>query len=239
MSALLIHEPPLQVLPSLAVNVGLNEAIILQQIHYWLTRSKVVIQGHRWVYNSVTQWRAQFPFWSDDTIARSLKNLRSRGIVIAEQLSPDSRDRSYYYRIDYSKLPESCGSDAECIAASCGNGDAQVAAIPNRSRDYTETPRKKQPLTPEGEHVPAGFAKFWECYPSTRKVGKKTCLDKWRKKKLESIADTIIQHVEAMKGTRAWKDGFDPSPQTYLAQERWADGVNVATIQDQKFAGVI
>ena len=36
MSNLLIEEPPLQVLPSLALAVGLNEAIILQQMHYWL-----------------------------------------------------------------------------------------------------------------------------------------------------------------------------------------------------------
>ena len=35
-SKLLIDEPPLQVLPSLALKIGLNEAIILQQVHYWL-----------------------------------------------------------------------------------------------------------------------------------------------------------------------------------------------------------
>lgn len=86
--------------------------------------------------------------------------------------------------------------------------------------------------------MPKGFARFWECYPNTRKVGKKSCLDKWKRKKLEDRADEIIQHVEAMKGTRAWRDGFDPSPQTYLAQERWADGVTPQA-QDNKFAGVI
>jgi hypothetical protein len=39
-SRLLIHEPALQVLPSLAVAIGLNEAIFLQQLHYWLVSSK-------------------------------------------------------------------------------------------------------------------------------------------------------------------------------------------------------
>lgn len=33
---LLINEPPLQVLPTLAKTIGLNEAIVLQQVHYWL-----------------------------------------------------------------------------------------------------------------------------------------------------------------------------------------------------------
>ena len=35
-SRLLIDEYPLVVQPSLAALVGINEAIILQQIHYWL-----------------------------------------------------------------------------------------------------------------------------------------------------------------------------------------------------------
>ena len=37
MSRLLINEPPLIVLPSLAKEIGLNEAIIVQQIQYWLS----------------------------------------------------------------------------------------------------------------------------------------------------------------------------------------------------------
>lgn len=35
-SNLLLDEPPLQVMPTLATKVGLNESIVLQQIHYWL-----------------------------------------------------------------------------------------------------------------------------------------------------------------------------------------------------------
>lgn len=130
---LLIHEPPLQVLPSLAVAVGLNEAIILQQMHYWLQRSDNIINGHSWVYNSVVQWNKQFPFWSDDTIARALKSLRTKGVVIAEHLSENPRDRSLYYRIDYDVLQVLA---AECITAICGNGYPQIAEIPIYNRDY-------------------------------------------------------------------------------------------------------
>lgn len=154
MSRLLINEPPLQVLPSLAVKIGLNEAIVLQQVHYWLERSKTSINGHLWVYNSVSEWRTQFPFWSDDTISRALKSLRARGVVIAEQLSPDARDRSMYYRIDYSALSAIDGIAAECTTAICGNGSSQVAAIPIRSREYTEN----TPQPPKGE-APAGASR--------------------------------------------------------------------------------
>lgn len=105
-SPLLIHEPPLQVLPSLAVAVGLNEAIVLQQIHYWLQRSQNEINGHLWVYNSVAEWKKQFPFWATNTIVRTLTSLRASGVVVAEHLSDNPRDRSLYYRIDYNVLAD-------------------------------------------------------------------------------------------------------------------------------------
>ncbi|MCP6757123.1 replication protein RepO, partial [Klebsiella pneumoniae] len=62
MHALLINEPPLQVLPSLAKAIGLNEALILQQIHYWLNpkHNQNLFKGRYWVYNTYEQWQAQF-----------------------------------------------------------------------------------------------------------------------------------------------------------------------------------
>ena len=100
MSKLLIEEYPLMVLPSLACKIGLNEAIVLQQVHYWLQRSTTTAGGHRWVYNSLGQWKAQFPFWSTDTVRRTIANLKERGLLIAECLSGNRFDRTPYYRIN-------------------------------------------------------------------------------------------------------------------------------------------
>lgn len=146
MSLLLINEPPLQVLPSLAVKVGLNEAIVLQQVHYWTERSKVEIEGHLWVYNTIQQWREQFPFWSDDTIGRALKSLRESGLVIAARLSKDPFNKTLYYRIDYRNLQAS--EDAGCAAsmpATCGNRkgqDASLSITEMSSETTTEKPHK-------------------------------------------------------------------------------------------------
>jgi len=59
MSKLLINEHPLIVLPSLAEEVGINEAIVLQQLHYWLDNPKVgkLWRGKSWVRNSVREWQ--------------------------------------------------------------------------------------------------------------------------------------------------------------------------------------
>lgn len=47
MSKLLIQESPVMIIPSLAVKIGLNEAVILQQIHYWVSMSNHVIEGRK------------------------------------------------------------------------------------------------------------------------------------------------------------------------------------------------
>ncbi|MDP9473435.1 MAG: hypothetical protein M3Q71_22700, partial [Chloroflexota bacterium] len=101
---LLIDEPPLQVLPSLAVAIGLNEAIVLQQIHYWLQRSTNERDGRRWVYNSVKEWQAQFPFFSNATLRRTLESLEKRGLIVTAKHNRAAFDRTKWYAIDYDVL---------------------------------------------------------------------------------------------------------------------------------------
>ncbi len=69
------------------------------------------------------------------------------------------------------------------------------------------------------------FADFWEAYPS--KVARPTCEAKWKAKKLDPIADTIIDDIRKRSATdRKWLDGFIPNPLTYLNQERWTDSID-------------
>ncbi|EOG3023257.1 replication protein RepO, partial [Salmonella enterica] len=104
MSRLLINENPLQVLPTLACAIGLNEAVVLQQIHYWMNSSQHFYDGRRWVYNSVASWQKQFPFWSEATIKRALVSLERQDMVSCANYNLDPRDRSKWYSINYAAL---------------------------------------------------------------------------------------------------------------------------------------
>lgn len=107
MSKFLINEPPLQVLPSLAKEIGLNEAIILQQIHYWLNYAKVEHEGKMWVYKTYERWQEQdFPFWSVDTIKRAIANLRKKELLLVAKLDSNAFNRVNHYTINYEKLEE-------------------------------------------------------------------------------------------------------------------------------------
>jgi hypothetical protein len=53
----------------------------------------------------------------------------------------------------------------------------------------------------------------------------------------DAKADVIVAHVNSLKTTKKWKDGFEPAPLTYLNGERWADGVEFEG--ESAFAGAI
>ena len=105
MSKLLINESPLQVLPTLAIRIGLNEAIFLQQLHYFLSLSKHEKDGRRWIYNSSADWQAIFPFWSAPTIRRVIASLEEQKLIITTtQYNQSGFDKRRWFAIDYSAL---------------------------------------------------------------------------------------------------------------------------------------
>lgn len=157
MGNLLISEPPLQVLPSLAVKVGLNEAIVLQQFHYWLQRSRNVRDGEKWIYNSIDKWLDQFPFWSRSTLKRTLTSLEDSGYLITGNFNQAGFDKTKWYRIDYSKLvSQPLGQNDPTSGSKRPNGVGQ--------NDPTNTNRLPENTTETNKnHSPAEAEQFpWE-----------------------------------------------------------------------------
>lgn len=106
-SKLLISESPLQVLPTLAVKIGLNEALMLQQVHYWISNpmNQNVRSGRVWVYKTHAEWKKEFPFWSIMTIRRTIESLESKGLLLSNSnFNKMYSDRTKWYSIDYDKL---------------------------------------------------------------------------------------------------------------------------------------
>ena len=104
-SSLLINEAPLQVLPSLAVALkNVHEAIILQQVQYWLSRSNFVFNGRKWVYNTLDEWHEQFPWITKKSVGDKFRSLEKKGILIVGNFNKLKYDRTKWYSIDYDKL---------------------------------------------------------------------------------------------------------------------------------------
>jgi len=115
--SILFDEKPLVINTKLAKNIGLNEAIFLQQLHYWLEKTDRKIDGKKWIYNTLDKWQEQFEFWSITTIKRVIKSLKELGYIEVKQLSEDKRNKTNYYTVNYSKVAK-IGQESESTNAS-------------------------------------------------------------------------------------------------------------------------
>ena len=104
MSKLLINESPLQVQPSLAMAIGLNEAIFLQQLHYWLGASRLYKNNQKWIYNTHSEWLLQLKYMSLATLKRTIKSLKEQKLIHVERFDKKRSNQVNYYSIDYSIL---------------------------------------------------------------------------------------------------------------------------------------
>ena len=103
-SRLLVDDTVLIVQPRLAAAIGKDEAMLLQQIHYWLCQSGHERDGQRWIYNSYAEWTIQFPFWNKDKVRRVVERLRRLGLVRTARYNRYAYDRTTWYTIDYAAL---------------------------------------------------------------------------------------------------------------------------------------
>ncbi|EGQ4218252.1 DnaD domain protein [Staphylococcus pseudintermedius] len=145
MNKLLIDDYPIQVLPKLAETIGLNEAIILQQIHYWLNNSNHQYDDKKWIYNSYPEWQKQFPFWSLMTIKRSIYSLEKQELLIVGNYNKAKFDKTKWYSINYytleSMIRPSYQNDTTSVSK---RNDGTYQNDTTNTIDYTETNEQKE-----------------------------------------------------------------------------------------------
>ncbi len=92
---------------------GFDESAFLQQLHYWTLNEGTtgwIVDGVKWIYNSLKTWQQQFPWMSEYGLRKAIANLKKLELIQTAQHWITSYKRVMFYRIDYEKL-EAFGSD--------------------------------------------------------------------------------------------------------------------------------
>ncbi len=143
MTDLLLDERPLLVMLKFATLIGLNESIVLQQVHYWLKgkeqRQQDYIDGRYWVYNTYEQWQEQFPFWSIRTLKRIFTTLENSGLLLSANHNKTGFDKTKWYSIDHEALDALFMSyqNGTTMVPTCRYGTCQNDTT--NTIDYTKT----------------------------------------------------------------------------------------------------
>lgn len=104
----LMDEYPILVYPSLAVALGINRAVVFQQLHFLLNGQKEAknaynfVEGKWWVYNSYQEWHETYFKWLAPVTLKGIFNsLEKDGLIISMQSVKNPSDRRKWYTINY------------------------------------------------------------------------------------------------------------------------------------------
>jgi hypothetical protein len=98
--------------------------------------------GRRWIYNTVRQWRDQFPFWSESTIKRTIRSLEEQHALLSTTVG-DAFNKTKAYTINFDLIEELAEKIVhEQRQASIESVERRVSAPPpkRKNSEYTEEP---------------------------------------------------------------------------------------------------
>ena len=85
----------------IAVDVGINAAILYKNIQFWCEKNRTngqnEFEGLYWTYNSISAFEEQFPYLSTKQIRTALALLEERGYIKSGVFNKSAYDRTKWY----------------------------------------------------------------------------------------------------------------------------------------------
>lgn len=128
------------------------------------------------------------------------------------------QDRQDYMR-DYMRTRR---AEEKTHTKSDGNRDVNTEKLTVNQLAYSNA----SGFNTKKNNVSAEFQRFWDAYPSGRKIARAKCAAKWATHGLDEVAERIVTHVRAMAATEQWqREGgrYVPNAETYLNRRQWED----------------
>ncbi len=228
--------------PKVAEVVGLNAAVIYQNIVWWCEKNAANAENFRdgahWTYNSVRAYCELFPYLSEKQIRTALDLLEQEGIIRSGNFNKDRRDRTKWYcptgRFDLPYRAKTSAHQGEPLPDS--KPDHKPDSKPTREADasadlFSDNQNVREERPPVSQQPPPedAFETFWKLYPPCpRKTSKPAAREAFWKivrgkhgKIGRTAPEVIIEGIRQKRGL-----GSDPSyyplPTTWLNGERWA-----------------
>jgi len=206
--------------PSLAERIGLNEAIVIQQIHSWIvTYAKNPKEyterhwhdGRWWIWNSAPDWHEVLPYLSESTIKRTLHNLRELKIVKTANYNALPIDRTLWYTIDYAAYDKLWSDqEAKMTLPSCHFDTMQEAnlarPLPSSSSDFSASKGGATAPAPADGFVDINDDPFWDEHDAQKEPPPNPAEERLARMRSKFGADIVTvahtcQQAQAREGT--------------------------------------
>lgn len=225
--------------PDIASEVGVNAAVIYQNIAFWCERNEAngenMHEGRAWTFNSVKAYGALFPYLTQDQIRRALEKLVEAGLLGVGYFHEDPRVRAKWFCVlrqsHLASMPAPFGNNAKCTKDTDVNTDINT----DIKRDCASDDLFKAIEPTEAKKPTDRFEDFWKVYP--KKAGKPAAQKAFQKAiKGGADPDAIITGAKRYALCEAVQKGFIKHPQGWLTDQRWNDADLPELPDDRKYA---
>lgn len=181
----------------MAEEIGLNEAIVLGQLCYWISINEKAGRnfkdGRYWTYNTFEQWREQFPWWSVATIKRIFASLKKSGFIVTGRYNERGYDQTKWYAVVSEKLlpyvdsPSDQNDLMECVNLDC--------PIPKTTKEYQEETRDKVLSAPRSEPDGVLYSSVETIEPE-KKVTRLKCVELFGEEATSDAKSLIDDYID-------------------------------------------
>ncbi len=232
----------------IARKYGVNAAVLLENIGYWIKQNEAnevnYYDGYYWTFNSRRAYRELFPYMSERQIATAFEKLIADGLIITGNYNKVAYDRTLWYALT---------EKGKCILhfdimenTNMSNGNVQnVEPIPNINTDVNAV---------ENTDITTEFETLWKLYP--RKIGKPKALKAYQKaRKSGTTFEDVKQGIEAYRrqidalktateyikhgstwfNNEGWKDDYKINARTTYG----VNGIAINTDAPDDLAGIL
>lgn len=202
----------------LAVKYGLQEAIFLENLRFWILKNKAnnrhFYEGRYWTYNSAKAYAQLFPYWSKQQVERIIAKLKELGVIEIGHFSSNTHDRTNWYSLN-----------EEMHSSKSMNRSIEIDECTNTDINQIKTTRKRTTDNPL-------FDAFWTAYP--RKTNKGLAKQVFQRLSVgQDLLDKMLKAIGQQKQSEQWKNPqYIPHPSTWLNGERWEDEVTITAKQE-------
>lgn len=213
--------------PEIAGRVGLNAAVIFQNITFWIEKNQAnrrnLRDGRYWTYNSISAFGELFPYLSEKQIRTALEKLVSAELIIKGNFSDDRYDRTCWYALGNSICPngqiDPTKRENDAFAPEGKPSAPEGKSYKNRYKPYQK---------PNPSHAKAAVEdeiseNILSAYPEDRIRGKAVCLSQIRQALADGVDAKDLE--DAVRAYASESEGFTRSKvcfsDNWFSSGRW------------------
>ncbi|WP_438956644.1 hypothetical protein [Cognatiyoonia sp.] len=213
--------------PEIAGRVGLNAAVIFQNITFWIEKNQAnrrnLRDGRYWTYNSISAFGELFPYLSEKQIRTAFEKLVSAELIIKGNFSDDRYDRTCWYALGNSICPngqiDPTERENDAFAPEGKPSAPEGKSYKNRYKPYQKPNPSHAKVAVEDEIS----EKILSAYPEDRARGKAVCISQIRLALADGVDAKDLE--DAVRAYATESEGFTRSKvcfsDNWFSSGRW------------------